>query len=234
MGIKSIHINCDLGEGCDQDEALMGLVSQVNIACGGHAGSPALTKKSLLQAQEKNCLLGAHPGYQDKAHFGRRSLNLTRKELLAQLKPQLDLFGTLTEQQGLLWHHIKPHGALYHDLAEQEDHLQVFLELLKDYPVSNLFLKTTERVNTHLRTSKVKLWKEAFLDRGYNAEGDLLPRSEKGGVLKEKEAVERQLKFFLINDPSDTYCIHGDHAESVSLLQYIHTQLPRWGYTLSQ
>ena len=234
MGVKPIHINCDLGEGFAQDKALMQLVSQVNIACGGHAGSAKLLEQTLLLASEHKCQLGAHPGYADRENFGRRSLDLSPKELTAQLKPQLDLFATHIEQNNLIWHHIKPHGALYHDMAARADYLIAFLELLKDYPVTQLFLKNTVLVNTQLDQSPYKLWKEAFLDRGYSSEGELLPRSEKGAVLKENKAVEDQLYRFLTKDLADTYCIHGDHAESVTFLQHIHHQLPRWGYTLSQ
>lgn len=234
MGIKPIHINCDLGEGFAQDEPLMKLVSQVNIACGGHAGSAGLLKHTLQLSSDYNCLLGAHPGYTDKEHFGRRSLDLSPNELLVQLKPQLDLFGTHIEQNHLKWHHVKPHGALYHDMAARDDLLEAFLELLEDYPVSHLFLKNTGRVIARLHQSRYKLWKEAFLDRGYSTEGELLPRSAEGAVLKEKQAVEAQLRRFLIESPADTYCIHGDHEESVSLLEHIHNQLPRWGYALSQ
>lgn len=234
MGLEPIHINCDLGEGFAHDKALIQLVSQVNIACGGHAGSAALLEHTMLLASENKCLVGAHPGYADKEHFGRRSLDLNPKELIAQLKRQLDLFGILIERNNLRWHHIKPHGALYHDMASREDYLGVFLELLKDYPVTHLFLKNTALVRTHTVQSPYTLWKEAFLDRGYSADGELLARSKDGAVLKEKQAVEQQLYRFLTEEPSDTYCIHGDHAESVTLLQHIHNQLPRWGYTLSQ
>ena len=231
--MKKLYINCDMGEGISKDAELLPLVNQANIACGAHAGSTQIMKSTMQLALENNCSLGAHPGYEDPENFGRRSLALANRELEDLLRKQLDDFGNAIEAQDAKWHHVKPHGGLYHDLASREEQAELFLELLQDYPVQDVFLKSTEFLKTACEKRGIRLWSEAFLDRGYDKNGQLLARGQDGSLLESKEEVAAQCKRFLKENKAETYCVHGDHQNSVVILTYLHQQLPQWGYQLS-
>lgn len=231
--MKKLYINCDMGEGISKDAELLPLVNQANIACGAHAGSVQIMKSTIQLALENNCSLGAHPGYEDPENFGRRSLELTQKELEDVLRRQLDAFGNEVEAKGAHWHHVKPHGALYHDLANREEQAELFLELLLDYPVRQVFLKSTDFLIAACADRGLRLWAEAFLDRGYDKKGQLLARAQEGSLLESKEEVAAQCAHFLKDNRAETYCIHGDHQNSLAILTYLHQQLPQWGYQLS-
>ncbi len=232
MEIKNLYINCDLGEGFPHDEALMPLVNQVNIACGGHAGSRVLLEKTLRKAADHSCAIGAHPGYEDQDHFGRRSLQLSEMELKTQLRRQLDLFAESVEEASVSWHHVKPHGALYHDIAQKEGVGEWFLEVLLEYPVRSLFSDKSWPAAQMAEDRGVRVWEEAFLDRGYDSEGKLLPRSAPGALITDKEEARDQCEYFLKENRAETYCVHGEHASSVELLRFLHAYFPTWGVQL--
>lgn len=232
MKLKALYINCDLGEGFPRDRELMRLVNQVNIACGGHAGSLQTLVETLKEACDHSCAVGAHPGYADRLNFGRRSLSLGENELKTQLRKQLDVFADAVERTSSSWHHVKPHGALYHDIAREEEVGEWFIEVLQEYPVGVLFLDTSSAAAAKSERHGIRVWKEAFLDRGYDEQGKLLPRTDPGALLTNKEDARIQCEGFLSENRAETYCIHGDHASSLKILRHLHTFFPTWGYQL--
>lgn len=234
MKWKPLHINCDLGEGFPYDRELMPLVNQVNIACGGHAGSPFMLSEALHSAREHSCAVGAHPGYEDPANFGRKSLHLKEAEFKDQLRRQLDLFAESVEKASIPWHHVKPHGALYHDVAQKEAFGEWFLQVLITYPVKNIFLDKASATAVKAEQLGIRVWQEAFLDRGYDQQGRLLPRSSPGAVITDMEEARKQCAAFLQDNRAETYCVHGDFASSLESLRYLHQFFPTWGYRLTK
>ena len=126
MAKRTIDINCDVGEGVGNEEALFPLISSCNIACGGHAGSKESIVFCLELAKKYNVKVGAHPSYPDKENFGRVSMNLSDDELILGIKQQMQLFMSLCSQMNVELHHIKPHGALYNDIAKDEHLAKTF------------------------------------------------------------------------------------------------------------
>lgn len=234
MATDQLYINADVGEGYPNDRAILPLINQVNIACGGHAGSESLMEQTIKQACEFGCALGAHPGYADPEHFGRRSLILTETVLENQLRRQLDSFEEAIEKTGVHWHHIKPHGALYHDIAQNQRVAEVFLEVISSYGINHLFLNKSCWAGKQAKKLGITVWEEAFLDRNYDESGQLLPRAHPKAMIENKEEAREQFMRLRDSSEAQTYCIHGDHYSSVEILKYLHSYFPQWGLNLSQ
>ncbi len=95
-----VDLNADMGEGYDQDEALMDWVSSVNIACGYHAGDAATMRKTIAIASSKNIAIGAHPSYPDREHFGRKAMHLSPNEVYQLVAEQLQVIGLIADEMG--------------------------------------------------------------------------------------------------------------------------------------
>lgn len=221
-------INCDLGE-CltpDPDSQIMPLINMANIACGGHVGNEASMCKTIQLAKEYNVTIGAHPSYQDLANFGRVSHDLSAEELYVCIKEQLIYFKSLCEQERTQLSYIKPHGALYHDMMQKPEVLNVICRLIKEIDlklslVVQAGLYKQEFANKSLETG-INFFYEAFADRGYQ-DTKMIPRTEKGAMLMEPvEIIEQFDKFSNQKEfRVDTICFHSDHSPSVLALQLL-------------
>src|SRR5262249_47292260 len=120
MPPTEIDLNCDLGEGCPYDADLLPLVTSANIACGGHAGDPSTASATLALAVKHGVRAGAHPGFADREHFGRRELDRTEKQVFDECVYQVGALLALARAAGTELHHLKPHGALY-NMACRDD-----------------------------------------------------------------------------------------------------------------
>src|SRR2546422_9676328 len=112
-----IDLNADLGEGAGFDAELMPLITSANVCCGLHAGGPTVSRETLELAQRHRVVIGAHPGYPDREHFGRRELTLSAEEIEAAVRSQVSALAAITAEVGAELVHVKPHGALYNVAA---------------------------------------------------------------------------------------------------------------------
>ena len=119
--MANIDLNCDMGEGCGNDAALMKYISSANIACGYHAGSEDIILRTMDLAMENGVAIGAHPGYRDRENFGRIKHDLTPDEVYSLIAEQLEIFARCAESRGATIAHVKPHGALYNFAAQDEE-----------------------------------------------------------------------------------------------------------------
>ena len=133
MGNRKININCDVGEGMQNEAELFPFITSCNIACGGHAGNAESIRYVIRLAAEHNVKIGAHPSYPDREHFGRRSLSLPAQALIGSIQEQLLLFFKIAAQENVEVHHIKAHGALYNDIAKNAITARNYLRALVDY-----------------------------------------------------------------------------------------------------
>ena len=108
-----VDLNCDLGEGCPHDAELLQLITSANVACGFHAGGPTVAAATLAQAVQARVQVGAHPGFADREHFGRRELPLTDRQVFEECVYQIGALVGLARAAGTAVRYIKPHGALY-------------------------------------------------------------------------------------------------------------------------
>ncbi|WP_373491323.1 5-oxoprolinase subunit PxpA [Parasphingorhabdus sp.] len=186
-----IDLNADLGEdesveGTTRDIAIMDTVSSCNIACGGHAGSPASMRTMLVAAKLRPIAAGAHPSYPDRSGFGRQSMDISLEELEACLTDQLRDITAIAAEVGVPLTHLKPHGALYND-AQDEPALAALL--VKKAATANLGLVSMpgSLVQQLAAEQKISFIAEAFIDRRYTPAGRLVPRGEAGAVIADEE-----------------------------------------------
>lgn len=235
---RSIDINADLGEGDAFDRELLMLVSSANISCGAHAGSPQDIEQAIRWSIENDVAIGAHPSYPDRQHWGRRSLSLSAEELRATLMSQLQWLETQVRELGGQLRHIKPHGALYNDAARNAQLAGQIAACVKSFDPSLILVGLA---GGHLlgagERAGLQVAAEAFVDRRYQADGSLVPRSHPLALIEsEEEALNQALAFAnhlpitavdgsLISIKADTLCIHGDSAHALQFARAVKAAL---------
>ena len=245
--MRQLDLNADVGEGDAQtDEALLQLVTSANVACGFHAGDAQSMRSTVALAMRNGVAVGAHPGFNDRKGFGRRPQQLADEEIRELVLTQLGALDAIARAEGARLHHVKPHGALYHQ-AETDGALavaivaaiRVFDPSLRLVGRAGSAMEAAARAAAHLFTA------EAFADRRYSADGRLLPRSQAGAVLTDPEAVARQVRSLVTDGEvvaSDgsrvvvsfgTLCVHGDTPGAVTLARRIRQELDALGVSVS-
>lgn len=232
--MKPLLINCDMGEGIGSDEPIMPWIQCCNLACGGHAGDRATMEITAEMAQEHQVHLGAHPSYPDRANFGRRAMVMTKEAFQNSIQMQLELFGSVIQKVEVPWHHVKAHGALYHEGYENERVSRWLLEVLAGFEFRYLFCPSNSLIFQWCTEYGIQPLAEGFVDRKYDASGRLVARSEDGAVLSGREEILQQLEDFWLKDEvvtssgnritlkADTFCLHGDHPGCAGAAEAIY------------
>lgn len=242
--MKKIHINCDLGEGGEHDEQLMPLISACNIACGGHAGTLETMQHTVALAMEHGVEIGAHPSYPDKENFGRTSVEMNEKELKRSLVAQILGLKQIAEAEGAVLTHVKPHGALYNDAQKNHKIGQIIIDAILEFGNDLVLYAPYASEISRLAKDKILVKFEAFADRRYNPDSSLVSRSDFGAVIDQKEDVLEHL-LTMISDGkitcqkgekidcfATTFCLHSDTKNSVEILKYLHSELPRKNFQI--
>ncbi|MCG8328793.1 MAG: 5-oxoprolinase subunit PxpA [Chitinophagales bacterium] len=242
MSIKTIDINCDLGEGVGNEAHLMPFISSCNIACGGHAGDEDSMKEVIGLAIKYNVKIGAHPSFPDREHFGRKFMDISSNDLLESLEKQILALKKLADALEVPVHHIKFHGALYNSSAKDAALARTCLFAIKNtLPNTFLYAPFGSAIAKEALLHNIKVKYEAFADRRYHNDLSLVSRKEKNAVIHDKKEVLQHLESMILNGQvktveSDavkiqaaTFCVHGDTQNAVELIQYIYEELPRKG-----
>lgn len=227
-------INCDMGEGVGNDEAIMPYISSANIACGYHAGDADTMKRTVELCLKHNVRIGVHPSYMDRENFGRADIRLPLNELYDLITTQIGLLDKIIKELGATLHHVKPHGALYNMSARSKQRAAVVALAVKDFDSSLILYGLS---NSYLISEAKKIglnaWNEVFADRTYADDGSLTPRTKPGALIEtEEEAVRQVLQMtkegFVTSTGSkqipviaDTICIHGDGKHAVAFAKAI-------------
>jgi 5-oxoprolinase (ATP-hydrolysing) subunit A len=240
-----VDLNADLGEGAPDDAELLALVSSANIACGWHAGDARLMQATVEAALERGVAIGAHPSYPDRENFGRSEMQLAPADVRADLIYQIGALDALVRAAGGRLHHVKPHGALYNQAARDPALADAIAAAVLDINPSlaiyglagGELLKAAERAG-------LRAVAEVFADRGYRADGSLVPRSQPGALIHDTdEAVARTLRMVsegvvkavtgeTVPLRAQTICLHGDGAHAVAFARAIHQALNQAGVQL--
>jgi UPF0271 protein len=236
-----MKLNCDLGESYGSwsmglDEQVMPFIDQANIATGFHAGDPLIMQRTLASAKSHGVTVGAHPAYPDLVGFGRRSMNMSRDELIASLHYQIAALDGMALSQGVEMSYVKPHGALYNDMMAKVDVRDAVMTAVAQYHRPIVFmLQATAEADTHRKEADdigIELWFEAFADRCYDDDGKLLSRGQTGAVHNREKMLAQVAQLHdkgtlttvsgkELPIAADTLCVHGDNAEGVQAIQEI-------------
>jgi len=222
-----IDLNCDLGEGAGHDAELMPIITSANIACGAHAGDADTMRATVSLAQRHGVAIGAHPGYEDRAHFGRREMTLAVGEVRALVERQVR---ALREMAPLA--HVKTHGALYNLAARDPAVAREVAAAVSavDAGLVLVALRGSELVRAG-RAGGLRVAEEVFADRTYQVDGSLTPRSEPGAVITdEAEAVAQAMR--LVRGGADTICLHGDGVHAVAFARRLNAELRQAGIAI--
>lgn len=244
--MNRILLNCDMGESfgawqIGDDAHAMPLVDQANLACGFHAGDPLTMQRSVALAVRHGVSIGAHPAYPDLQGFGRRHLACSAEEVQALVLYQLGALEAFCRAAGTQLAYVKPHGALYHDLLRSDELFDAVLAACARYrpglPLMVLALADNHRERRLASTAGVPLLFEAFADRAYQADGQLVPRRLAGAVHQQTERIFAQAQAIAgaqafadidgrpLQLHADSLCVHGDNPESLAVLRRLRALL---------
>jgi UPF0271 protein len=233
-----IDLNADLGEGGDADEALLGLVSSANIACGWHAGGANAMRDCVRLAVQRGVAIGAHPSFQDPANFGRKEMQLPPDDIYAGILYQLGALSAIAQAEGVRVAHLKAHGALYNQAARDPAIAEAIISAVHDFdPSVAVFGLANSRFIAMARDAGLVAIEEGFADRGYRADGSLVPRTEPGALIDDQEqmldhalSMVRDKRVRAVTGgwvPLDvrTLCLHGDGPHALAFAQKLRETL---------
>ncbi|RDK87264.1 5-oxoprolinase subunit PxpA [Marinirhabdus gelatinilytica] len=242
---KIIDINADVGEGTGNDVQLIPLLSSCNIACGGHAGDEVSMRNTIQLARAHKVKIGAHPSFPDRDNFGRKLLTMTKSELSESIFNQLLSFYAVVETEEATLNHIKLHGALYNYAAKDAPTADAVVEAIVATKVRPVLYVQHDSVLHRKAENLLPLAFEAFIDRSYNTDGSLVSRSLENAVIHHKQLAWEQLKKMVLSQKvetitgveipiiANTFCIHGDHPNSIEILRYIRSRMKIENFELS-
>ena len=246
-----IDLNADLGESfgtwvLGDDEAMLDVVTSANVACGFHAGDATTIRRTVAAAAERGVVVGAQVGYRDLAGFGRRRIDMDAADLTADVLYQLGALEAMCRVAGTRVAYVKPHGALYTTAAVDEVQARAVVDAVAAYDPSLPLLGQPGSVLLQVASSAgLPVVAEAFADRGYAADGRLVPRSHPQALLHDPDAVaERVLRIAsegtllavdgtLIAVPARSVCTHGDTPGAVGLARAVRAKLEAAGVTIT-
>ncbi len=220
------------------DAAVMPHISSANIACGAHAGDPAVMRRTLRLATAHGVACGAHPGFADLAGFGRREIPITPAEAGDLVLWQLGALAAIARSEGVQLRHVKPHGALYNMAARDEALGAAIAIAVAQFDSSLVFfgLAGSPMLDAG-RAAGLTVAAEGFADRAYEPDGSLTPRSVHGAVIHDLGVVvERAVRMVtesrvIARDGSsiplhvDTICVHGDTPGAADLARALRQGL---------
>lgn len=230
-----IDINCDLGEGMGNDQAIIPFITSANIACGYHAGDTDTMWATIEYCIANKVAIGAHPSFLDRANFGRTELQLSPEEIYELIIQQLIIIDELLSSFETPLRHVKPHGALYNLSAKNADTAHTIAKAIKNYN-SNLVLVGLSGSHSISEAKKLGLQtaSEVFADRTYQDDGSLTPRSVNNALISDTDKVSAQVLQMVkegtvtsvsgktIPITAQTICIHGDGKYAVEFAKAIH------------
>lgn len=240
-----MDLNADLGEGMSSEDALLGIVTSANIACGGHAGTTATMTAATERAHANGVALGAHPSYPDREGFGRRKINISAGSLTESLREQIGALQQVVERSAAQLRYIKPHGALYHAVMHDSDHAGALVTVASEFKLPLLLAPqaSASTVGALASDRGVAIHGEGFVDRGYSDDGYLLDRAQPGGVLANADrALAQALSLARGSAPTvsgssirlavSSLCVHGDTPDAVMIAERVRAGLVSAGVNI--
>ena len=249
--MPSIDLNADLAEGfgvweLGDDDAMLDVVTSANLACGFHAGNPVGLARTCRAAVARGVRIGAQVGYFDLAGFGRRRIDVEPAELTADVIYQIGALQALARAAGTALGYVKPHGALYNTIVTDIDQARAVAEAVHAADPTLPVLGLSGSVFfTEARRLGLRTVAEAFADRVYQPDGQLVARSEPGAVLRDPAQIaERVLAMVKTGNVTavdgsaiaievESVCVHGDSPGAVGIAGSVRDRLVADGIELA-
>jgi len=249
--MSTIDLNSDLGEGfghwsLGDDDALLGVVTSANVACGFHASDASIMRRVCEQAAKEKVVIGAQVGYRDLPGFGRRFIDIEPAALTQDVIYQIGALQAFARVAGSRVGYVKPHGALYNAIVHHEEQAAAVVRAIVDYdatlPVLGLPGSAWLRQADEAGLTTVQ---EAFADRAYTPEGTLVSRRLPGAVLEDAEEIAQRCVAIATGKPitdveggsltvtAGSICVHGDTAGAVDIARKVKEALSAAGVTVS-
>ncbi len=247
--MSEIDLNSDVGESFGRwvlgdDAAMMPSVTSVNVACGFHAGDPTTLRRTCALAAAAGVTVGAQVGYRDLAGFGRRFIDMDQAELTDDLIYQIGALQALAAAAGTTVRYVKPHGALYNAVVHHHLQAQAVVDAVRAIDARLPVLGLPGSVLLDVAADNgLRIVAEAFADRGYTAQGTLVPRTQPGALLSDAgEVAARMVRMVtdgLITSvdghdvpvAADSICVHGDSPGAVAMAAAVRQALQDAGIT---
>ncbi|MFT4182507.1 MAG: 5-oxoprolinase subunit PxpA [Rhizobium sp.] len=245
--MASIDLNSDLGESygawsMGDDTAMLAVASSANIACGFHAGDPVGILKTVRAAAAQGVSIGAHVSYPDRVGFGRRDMDVASAELVADVIYQIGALKGIAAAAGTTVGYVKPHGALYNRIAHDPRQGKDVIDAIKAIDPSLVLMGLANAPILDLaRKAGLAVVAEAFADRAYTPDGQLVSRREAGAVLHDPEVITSRMLQLVregtlvaidgstIRLEAQSICVHGDSPGAVTIAQELRRRFEAEG-----
>ena len=235
--MKRIDLNADVGEGAEWDDVLVSLVTSVNIACGAHAGDESTMARTMKLAQGNGLNIGAHPGFADREHMGRRDQDLSSAEIIELVSRQL----TTLSRHGS-FRYVKPHGALYTMAARDREVAEAIADAVTQFDgtLALMGLAGSELIAAGISRG-LHVVPEAFADRRYDGAGQLVSRSRADAMIESADEAVAQVvsialqREILLSDKTrvavdaESVCLHGDNERAIAFARRLRSELATTG-----
>jgi UPF0271 protein len=218
----NLDLNCDMGEMEDgaREAALMAYITSANIACGGHAGDARTMERTVRLALDGGVRIGAHPGYPDRANFGRLEMSMSADAIAETVYAQIACLDEVVRRLGGTVFHVKPHGALYNvAVRNQEVARAIALGAARWNPGATLFGLAGSPMLDVWRAMGMAVAGEAFADRRYQADGTLRSRQFPDALITNPREAAAQARRFARQGLAETICVHGDTPGALEILK---------------
>jgi 5-oxoprolinase (ATP-hydrolysing) subunit A len=231
---KTINLNADMGEGfgaydIGDDDGILKIIKSASIACGFHAGDPVTMRRVVQRAKEEGVSIGAHPGFNDLWGFGRRRIDMRPDDLECMVAYQIGALQAMAAYVGEKVTHLKPHGALNNIAAENADMAMAIGRAIKAVDPNIIYVALAgSEMEKAGRQLNLKVAREGFCDRQYEDDGNLTSRKIPGSVLKDPDAVAKQVVHMVLHGEVisrhgkpvkhvvDTLCVHADEPTAIT------------------
>jgi UPF0271 protein len=241
---SSIDLNADVGEGASNDEVVLGMVTSASVACGVHAGDIDTMRRTVEAAARRGVVVGAHPSYPDREGFGRRPMDIPPARVTEEVLSQVAALDAVAKECGTRVRYVKPHGALYLRMADDEACARAVAAAVSDAGDLVLLAPAGTTAVAVAQSMGVTVATEAFADRAYGLDGRLAPRTVLGAVLDDpvevtrralRIAVDHQVTAIggtIIDLVASSICVHGDTPRAAGMATRVRFALEGLGVTL--
>ncbi len=223
-----IDLNADLGEGAGADLELLELVTSANVCGGLHAGTVAGIADTIAAAHARGVVVGAHPGFADRSHFGRVEQPVSPDDVFALVVYQLGALSALAH--GVKY--VKPHGALYHQTNRDPELAGALIEAARRFGELPIVGLPNSALETVCRARAHPFVREGYADRRYRTDGTLVPRTDADAFVHDPTEAVEQVERLIRAHAVRTVCVHGDNPEAVAFARAVRAALLARGFEL--